>query len=276
MTPNPPNLAAQVWRDCSAVREQTPLVQNISNFVTMAFNANTLLAFGASPIMSHANEEAAEIAGLVNAVVVNMGTLDSHWVPSMQTALTLAHQAGKPSVFDPVGAGASAYRNRVAADLMQRHPTIVRGNASEILSLAGCTAHTKGVDSADAVEVALEAAHTLAKQHACVVCVSGANDHIVAPGGKCAILSNGDVMMTQVTGTGCSASALIGAFAAVQPDPWQACVSAMGSWGVVGQLATARQAHGAGLGAYATALLDVASTLTQDELTATLRVTVTS
>lgn len=276
MTLNSPVSSAHVWRDCSAVRERTPLVQNISNFVTMAFNANTLLAFGASPIMSHAKEEAVEIAEIVNAIVVNMGTLDSHWVASMQTVLTLADQVGKPTVFDPVGAGASTYRNQVAANLMQLHPTIVRGNASEILSLAGYSARTKGVDSADGVELAIEAAQTLAKQYACVVCVSGSNDHIVAPGGEHAVLENGHVTMTKVTGTGCSASALIGAFAAVQPDPWRACVSAMGCWGVVGELANARQAPGTGLGTYAAALLDVASTLTEDELTATLRITVRS
>ena len=189
----------------------------------------------------------------------------------MQLALDTAHQAHKPSVLDPVGAGASAYRNRVLADLMERKPTLVRGNASEILSLAGHSAQTKGVESTDSVEHALAAAQALAERHGCVVCVSGAQDHVLAPDGRHAVLRNGHPLMTRVTGVGCSASALVGAFAAVQPDAWRACTSAMAYWGVVGQIAAARIAPNTGTGSYASALLDVASTLSQDELAATLR-----
>ena len=189
----------------------------------------------------------------------------------MQLALDTAHQAHKPSVLDPVGAGASAYRNRVLADLMERKPTLVRGNASEILSLAGHSAQTKGVESTDSVEHALAAAQALAKRHGCVVCVSGAQDHVLAPDGRHAVLRNGHPLMTRVTGVGCSASALVGAFAAVQPDAWRACTSAMAYWGVVGQIAAARIAPNTGTGSYASALLDVASTLSQDALAATLR-----
>ena len=189
----------------------------------------------------------------------------------MQLALDTAHQAHKPSVLDPVGAGASAYRNRVLADLMERKPTLVRGNASEILSLAGHSAQTKGVESTDSVEHALAAAQALAERHGCVVCVSGAQDHVLAPDGRHAVLRNGHPLMTRVTGVGCSASALVGAFAAVQPDAWRACTSAMAYWGVVGQIAAARIAPHTRTGSYASALLDVASTLSQDELAATLR-----
>ena len=189
----------------------------------------------------------------------------------MQLALDTAHQAHKPSVLDPVGAGASAYRNRVLADLLERKPTLVRGNASEILSLAGHSAQTKGVESTDSVEHALAAAQALAERHGCVVCVSGAQDHVLAPDGRHAVLRNGHPLMTRVTGVGCSASALVGAFAAVQPDAWRACTSAMAYWGVVGQIAAARIAPNTGTGSYASALLDVASTLSQDELAATLR-----
>jgi hydroxyethylthiazole kinase len=266
--------ADTVWSDCCAVRTQAPLVHSLTNLVVMAFNANTLLAAGASPIMAHAVEEVADLARLSGAVVVNIGTLDSHWVPAMQLALDTARAAGKPSVLDPVGAGASAYRNQVLADLITRRPTLVRGNASEILSLAGHSANTKGVDSTDPVELALAAAQSLAQRYGCVVCVSGPEDHVLAPDGRHAVLSNGHPLMTRVTGVGCSASALVGAFAAVQPDPWRACTSAMAYWGVVGEIAAQRIGPDGGTGRYASTLLDVASTLSATALQQTLRVEV--
>ena len=260
-----------VWRDLCAVREHAPLVHSVTNLVVTAFNANTLLAAGASPIMAHAVEEVADLARLSGAVVVNIGTLDAHWVPAMQIALDTARAAGKPSVLDPVGAGASAYRNTVLADLLARRPTLVRGNASEILNLAGHSGQTKGVDSTDPVERALGAAQALAQGHGCVVCVSGPEDHVIAPDGRHAVLRNGHPLMTRVTGVGCSASALVGAFAAVQPDAWRACASAMAFWGVAGQLAAERLGPGAGTGSYAVALLDAASTLDHQTLAQTLR-----
>jgi hydroxyethylthiazole kinase len=266
-----PLSADTVWADIRAVQTQAPLVHSITNLVVTAFNANALLAAGASPIMAHAVEEVADLARLAGAVVVNIGTLDSHWFPAMQVALDTAREAGTPSVLDPVGAGASDYRNRVLADLMARRPSVVRGNASEIMSLAGESAQTKGVDSADPVERALTAARMLTQRYGCVVCVSGPEDHVLAPDGRHAVLRNGHPLMTRVTGVGCSASALVGAFAAVQAEPWRACTSAMAYWGVVGQIAAERMAPDTGTGRYASALLDVASTLTHAELAATLR-----
>ena len=260
-----------VWADVCAVRAQVPLVHSVTNLVVTAFNANVLLAAGASPIMAHAVEEVADLARLSGAVVVNIGTLDSHWVPAMQLALYTAREVGKPSVLDPVGAGASDYRNRVLADLMARRPGVVRGNASEIMSLAGQGAQTRGVDSTDPVVRALAAAQMLTERYGCVVCVSGPEDHVLAPDGRHAVLRNGHSLMTRVTGVGCSASALVGAFAAVQPDAWRACTSAMAYWGVVGQIAAERMAPDTGTGRYAGALLDVAGTLTHAELAATLR-----
>ena len=260
-----------VWADVCAVRAQVPLVHSVTNLVVTAFNANVLLAAGASPIMAHAVEEVADLARLSGAVVVNIGTLDSHWVPAMQLALDTAREVGKPSVLDPVGAGASDYRNRVLADLMARRPGVVRGNASEIMSLAGQGAQTRGVDSTDPAGRALAAAQMLTERYGCVVCVSGPEDHVLAPDGRHAVLRNGHSLMTRVTGVGCSASALVGAFAAVQPDAWRACTSAMAYWGVVGQIAAERMAPDTGTGRYAGALLDVAGTLTHAELAATLR-----
>jgi hydroxyethylthiazole kinase len=139
--------ARSLWDDIAAVRSHAPLVHSITNFVVMQFNANVLLAAGASPVMAHAIEEVADMAAIAGAVVVNIGTLDSHWVPSMRLALETARRLGKPSVLDPVGAGATRYRNEVLAMLARERPVLIRGNASEIMSLAGAAGATKGVDS---------------------------------------------------------------------------------------------------------------------------------
>ena len=270
----PPDSHA-LWRDVEAVRDNAPLVHSVTNFVVTQFNANVLLAVGASPVMAHAIEEVADMAAIASAVVVNIGTLDSHWVPSMRLALETASKLGKPSVLDPVGAGATRYRNDVLAMLVRENPSLIRGNASEIMSLAGAAGATKGVDSTASTDAAIESARALCRDLGAVVCVSGAEDQVIAPDGRWVGLANGHVWMTRVTGVGCSASALIGAFAGVQRDPWQACVSAMAFWGVVGQVAAVRvEAEGGGYGSYAEALLDVAGQLTEQQFIETVRIVV--
>jgi hydroxyethylthiazole kinase len=263
---------ADLWRDVQAVRQRAPLVHSVTNFVVMNFNANMLLAAGASPIMAHAVEEVPDMVAIAQAVAVNIGTLDAQWLPAMLLALQTARALGKPAVLDPVGAGASAYRHRTLAQLLEQgRPGIVRGNASEILSLAGVVGASRGVDSAVAPSDALPSARALSEQHRCVVCVSGEDDHVLGPGGACAVLSNGHRWMTRVTGVGCSASALVAAFAAVQPDAWRACTSAMGFLGVAGQLAARRvAAQGGGVGTYAVALLDAVDQLNEADFLATL------
>lgn len=262
-----------LWGDVEAVRARSPLVHSVTNFVVTQFNANVLLAAGASPVMAHAIEEVADMAAIASAVVVNIGTLDSHWVPSMRLALQTARNLGKPSVLDPVGAGATRYRNEVLAMLVRERPTLIRGNASEIMSLAGAAGATKGVDSTASTDAAIESARALCRDLGAVVCISGAEDQVFAPDGRWAGLANGHPWMTRVTGVGCSASALVGAFAGVQPDPWQACVAAMAFWGVVGELAAQRvQAQGGGYGSYAEALLDVTGQLTEAQFLETVRI----
>ena len=231
LAPTPPAhlSSADLWADVQAVRQQAPLVHSVTNFVVMNFNANMLLAAGASPIMAHAVEEVPNMVAIAQAVAVNIGTLDAQWVPTM--ALQTARLLGKPAVLDPVGAGASAYRNRTLAYLLARgKPSIIRGNASEILSLAGVAGASRGVDSAAASSEALHSARALSEQFNCVVCVSGEQDYVLGPAGACAVLANGHPWMTRVTGVGCSASALVTAFAAVQPNAWRACTSAIASF----------------------------------------------
>ena len=250
--------AEALWSDLEAVRERAPLVHSITNLVVMNFNANALLAVGASPVMAHAHEEVREMVGIADALVLNIGTLEPDWIRAMQMALRSALTRAIPVVLDPVGAGATPYRDQALVELLETGaPSVLRGNASEILSMGGLAGGTRGVDSSAVSDAAVFAARGLARELGCVVCVSGADDHIVDAGGRHVTLSNGHPWMTRVTGVGCSASALIGAFAAVQPDPWRATVAAMACLGVVGELAVERtQAAGAGVGRLQIELLD--------------------
>ena len=125
-----------LWEHILKVREQSPLVHNITNFVVMNNSANALLAVGASPIMAHAPEEIDEMVGICQAIVINIGTLSEHWLKAMYQAADKANISGKPWVLDPVGAGATSYRNSALTTLLDYKPTVIRGNASEIMALA--------------------------------------------------------------------------------------------------------------------------------------------
>jgi len=253
-----PLLPSDLWADVLAVRARRPLVHSITNLVVMNFNANVLLAMGASPVMAHAHEEVADMAAIAQALVLNIGTLEPYWINSMCQALTVATARGIPTVLDPVGAGATRYRNEsIQAILSQAMPGVIRGNASEIMSVAGTAAKTRGVDSGAEVADALQAARELAGRSGGVVCVSGPVDQVLDAHGRHASLANGHEWMTRITGVGCSATALVGAFCAVQPDAWRATVSAMAYLGVVGEVAARQvQAQGQGVGSLQIALLD--------------------
>lgn len=250
--------SSNIWADVLSVRTQRPLVHSITNLVVMNLNANVLLAAGASPVMAHAHEEVADMAAIAQCLVLNIGTLDPYWIESMCQALAVATGRAIPTVLDPVGAGATRYRNdSIRRLLAQAMPTVIRGNASEIMSVAGSAVQTRGVDSGAAVADALQAARELAELTGGVVCVSGPVDHVLDARGRHASLSNGHEWMTRVTGVGCSATALVGAFCAVQPDAWRATVAAMAYLGVAGEVATqAIQAQGQGVGSLQAAILD--------------------
>ncbi|MDI1245219.1 MAG: hydroxyethylthiazole kinase [Rhodoferax sp.] len=273
-----PLLPSDLWADVLAVRAQRPLVHSITNLVVMNFNANVLLAVGASPVMAHAHEEVADMAALAQALVLNIGTLEPYWINSMCQALDVATARGIPTVLDPVGAGATPYRNdSIQAILRQAMPTVIRGNASEIMSVAGMAAQTRGVDSSAAVADALQAARDLAARSSGVVCVSGPLDQVFDASGRQASLANGHEWMTRITGVGCSATALVGAFCAVQPDAWRATVAAMAYLGVVGEVATqAVQAQGQGVGSLQIALLDQLQLLDEATFLSRLKLTVSA
>lgn len=255
-TQNPNPSTHDLWQDVLSVRANAPLVHSITNFVVMNFNANALLALGASPVMAHAREEVADMVNIAGALVLNIGTLEPDWITAMKIAHTRAHERGIPVVLDPVGAGATPYRNQALSELLENAaPSVIRGNASEIMSVAGWATVTKGVDSSVGSNQALDSALNLARRINGVVCVSGEIDYVLDAQGRTASLSNGHVWMTKVTGVGCSATAMIGAFAAVQPDAWRATLAAMAYLGVVGEVAY-EQARDDGVGMYQMRLLD--------------------
>ena len=231
--------ATATWASLQAVRGRAPLVHNITNFVAMDVTANCLLALGASPAMVHAEEEVEDFVAIASSLVVNIGTLSPPWVAAMARAAARARALGRPWVLDPVGAGATPYRTRTALDLIELRPTVIRGNASEILALAGAAAGpTKGVDSTHGTDEAVDAAAQLARSSGAVVAVTGALDR-VTDGARWREVGNGDPRMTRVTALGCAASAVIGAFLTVEPDPLEAAARALAIFGLAGERAAA-------------------------------------
>ncbi|MDR2718167.1 MAG: hydroxyethylthiazole kinase [Treponema sp.] len=224
------------------VRENKPLVHHITNYVTVNDCANITLAIGASPVMAEAIGEAADIAAIAGAVVLNMGTLNERTIPSMIAAGKAANAKGIPVVFDPVGAGASNLRNDTAASIISAVKlSVIRGNISEIKFVAGLSSQTKGVDASDSdiagAGSAGLTAQALARKLGCVVVISGAVDTI-SDGAKIVYVENGHPMLGNLTGTGCMCSSLIGSFCAAAPDePFAAAIAAMLCMGIAGELA---------------------------------------
>lgn len=261
-----------IWMRLTAVREQAPLIHNITNFVVMNNTANALLAIGASPAMIHATDEVEDFVTVSQALVVNIGTLYSEQVAACKLAAARAKTVGVPWVLDPVGAGATPYRRAVAASLLRLGPNAIRGNGSEILTLAQHTLSGtgRGVDSLDASDAALAAAQWLASESHTVVAVTGVVDY-VTDGERVAEIHNGHPLMARVTGLGCSATAVIGAFLAVEPAAFTATVAALAVFGVAGEVAVG---WAAGPGSLQVALLDALYALDEATLEARLRVTV--
>ena len=230
--------AKSIAADLQALRDSTPLVHNITNFVVMNNTANALLAIGASPVMAHAVEEVADMAGIASALVINIGTLNPQWVEGMIKAGIAATAKGIPVMFDPVGVGATPYRNEVAVQIIEKcKPTLIRGNASEIMALAKENVATKGVDSTVSSNAALDAAKSLANETGAVVVISGTEDFIT-DGKQVITIKNGSPLMPRVTGMGCTASAVLGAFAAVNKKTLLAAAHGMAVMSICGEIAT--------------------------------------
>jgi hydroxyethylthiazole kinase len=234
------NIAADtIWSAVQRIREKAPVVHNITNYVVMNSTANALLALGASPVMAHAEEEMEEMVGIASTLVINIGTLSQHWIRAMFRAAEAARRRRIPIVLDPVGAGATLYRTETARELIKAvPPEIIRGNASEIMALLDSGATTKGVDSSASSDAAVDLGRALHAECGASVCISGETDYTI---GRSGVIRgrNGHIMMTRVTGLGCTASALCGAFAAVAADPTLAAAGAMAVMGIAGEIAAA-------------------------------------
>jgi hydroxyethylthiazole kinase len=247
----------------TTLRAHNPLVQCITNYVSMDLAANLLNAAGASPAMVHDPHEAAEFAGLADAVVANIGTPSAAWAEGMVAATAVADRRGIPWVLDPVAVGATGYRRDLAARLLQNRPTVIRGNAGEILALAGVAGASRGVDSAAGTEEVGDRAAKLAEQLGCVVAVSGAAD-LVCDGSRQLIIEGGDPRAPMITALGCSLSALTAACCASRADPLLGAAQAM----IMITAAVERSGDAGGPGSLRWRLLDELSQLEDDALAA--------
>ncbi|MDN2662607.1 hydroxyethylthiazole kinase [Psychromonas sp. 14N.309.X.WAT.B.A12] len=251
-----------------SLREQKPLVVNITNYVVMNNTANALLAIGASPIMAHSRQELAEMMSFSGALVINIGTLDSQWIPRMLYAVEQANANNKPVVLDPVGCGASSIRTETSRQIAAlAKQLIIRGNASEIIALAGEQATSKGVDALDSSESAVNAARYLVETYRCNVVISGEVDYIINSNSEIQ-LHNGHAMMPYITGMGCSLSALTGAFAAIGEQTGLAAAAILG---IAGELAEKKSA---GPGSLQMNLLDVLYQIDSEMINQHLKLTI--
>jgi hydroxyethylthiazole kinase len=239
------------------------LVHNITNFVVMNYTANALLAMGASPVMAHAVNEVEEMVSHAGALVLNIGTLTEESVAAMIAAGRKAEKKKIPIVLDPVGAGATRLRTESALKILaQIHISVLRGNASEILSLQDENSRSKGVDAVHGVDEAARTAGSLAAKLGSTLAITGPVDLITD--GRCVVrVANGHSLMASVTGTGCTATATIGAFLAVDPEPVSAVATALAFFGLAGEVAGG---SAAAPGSFMIKMLDALFTITPEQL----------
>lgn len=253
--------ATQLAAAWERVRSTAPLVQCLTNRVAITLSANVLLAAGASPAMVDTPREARRFAGVADAVLVNLGTPTEESVSGIHEAVAGAVEAGTPWVLDPIGAGGLPWRSGIATDLVDLRPTVVRGNASEVIGLAG-GAGGRGADSADRPEDAVPSAREVLARTGGAVAVSGPVDHLV-DAGRTVLLGHGHEWLTQTTGAGCALGALVAACTAREGDPLVAAATATAAYTLAAESAAAASR---GPGSFVPALLDELALLTPDAL----------
>ncbi len=252
------------------VRQKSPLIHNITNYVTVNDCANMLLACGGSPIMADDLDDAVEITAICGGLNLNIGTLNQRTIPAMFAAGKRAKELGHPVVLDPVGAGASKLRTDTALELLNEvHPTVIRGNISEVKTLALGSGTTKGVDAdiadkvtEDNLDGAVAFAKDFAKRTGAVIAITGAID-VVVDGERAFCIRNGHPMMSAITGTGCQLSALTAAFVTANPDtPLEAAAAAVCAMGLCGEIAFQRLTEMDGNSSYRNYIIDAMYRLT--------------
>lgn len=247
----------------SRLREQRPLVHHITNMVVMNDTANITLAIGASPVMAHALEEVEEMVRLAGTLVLNIGTLTPVQIEAMLRAGQRANELGIPIVLDPVGAGATRLRTDSALRLLRElRITALRGNASEIGTLVGVAAETRGVDSISLAEDREVVARRAAQVFGCTVAITGQQD-VITDGQRLATVENGDPLLAAITGSGCMATSLVGAFLAIEADAWLATTAGLIAMGLAGELAAPQSG---GPGTFRSHLLDAVAALQEETL----------
>jgi hydroxyethylthiazole kinase len=256
------------------VRKTCPLIHNITNYVTVNDCANIVIACGAAPIMADDKDEAAEITSICSGLNINIGTLNSRTIASMLIAGKRANQLNHPVVLDPVGAGASKLRTDTALQLLDEVKfSVIRGNISEIKTLASGSGTTKGVDADVADKVTEENlvdvvafAKAFAKKTGAVIAITGAID-IVADSDTAYCIRNGHPMMSSITGTGCQLSAMTAAFVTANPDhPLQAAAAAVAAMGYAGEVAHRRLTEMDGNASYRNYIIDAIYHMTPEML----------
>lgn len=261
-----------VERTCkilSAIRERSPLVLCLTNSVVQPITANLLLAAGAAPVMLNDKSEARELVacGAANALLVNLGTLSETQAQTMRAAIDAAG-THVPWVLDPVAVGALGLRTRFAKEILSKKPTMIRGNASEILALAGFDSSARGPESTHGSEAALDASQQLANASGAAVLVTGATDY-ATDGAATLALGNGNALATKLTGAGCSMGALAAACLAVAETPLEAAVANALIMGIIGDIAAESSR---GPGSFAVALIDALYNLSENDIRSRARV----
>jgi len=256
-------LSEKAAQNLAAVREKKPLIHNITNFVAMNYTANALLAMGASPLMAHAENEVEELVCSAGALVLNIGTPSESRISSMIIAGRKATELNTPIILDPVGAGASSFRMKSALKILdQVRVGVIRGNASEILSLRRRDCKTKGVDAVHSVDEAAAIAGVLAGEIQATLAITGPLD-LVTDGERTIRVANGHPLMGYVTGTGCVSTATIGAFLAVDDDRISATAAALSFFGLAGEKAGE---EATAPGSFKSALINALYTITPADL----------
>lgn len=257
------NLSERIAQVLERIRQEKPLLHHITNFVVMNDTANVTLHVGALPVMAHAKEEVADMVTMAGALVLNPGTLTPQWIDSMIIAGREANRLGIPIVLDPVGAGATPLRTESNLRLLKElEIAVVRGNSGEIGALTGLGGVVKGVESVVEVEDPIAVAKTLAQEYELTVAITSARD-IISDGERVMAVDNGHPMLKTITGTGCMATTMIAAFAAVEDDYLLAATGGLVSFGLAAEIA-AREARGPG--SFKVALFDALYNLTAEQV----------
>lgn len=253
------------------IREENPLVHNITNIVVANFSANGLLALGASPIMADTPEEMEDMVSIASSVVLNIGTLNPTTVEAMILAGKAANAKGVPVVLDPVGVGASQFRRSVVQTILQKVKVdVIRGNVGEFAAIANVEWEAKGVDAGVGSHSAEYIAELVATEHKCIVAITGETD-IITDGKTVYRVKNGHSVMTLVTGSGCLLSAVVGAFLGVNTDSTilSTVTTAIATYGVVGELAAEKSSVP---GSFAVAFMDTLHSVTVEEIETLLKI----